>query len=75
MEGVKLLGLEARGFGGYSGGGCYVKKQNLLRRGYVKKQKCIKKTEQILNRSQRREAAQCMKFSINIDCSGTYDVD
>ena len=34
-----------------------------------------KKTEQILNRSQRREAAQCMKFLINIDCSGTYDVD
>ena len=35
---------------------------------------CIKKTEQILNRSQRREAAQGMKFLINIDCFGTYDV-
>ena len=33
IEGVKLLGLReiglARGFGGYSGGGGYVKKQNL----------------------------------------------
>ena len=36
---------------------------------------CIKKTEQILNRSQRREAAQSMKFLINIDCLGTYDVE
>ena len=36
---------------------------------------CIKKTEQILNRSQRREAAQSMKFFINIDCLGTYDVE
>ena len=35
----------------------------------------IKKTEQILNRSQRREAAQNMKFLINIDCLGTYDVE
>ena len=35
----------------------------------------IKKTEQILNRSQCREAAQCMKFLINIDCLGTYDVE
>ena len=32
---------------------------------------CIKRTEQILNRSQRREAAQNMKFLINIDCLGT----
>ena len=33
IEGVKLLGLrkfgQARGFGGYSGGGVYVKNQNL----------------------------------------------
>ena len=36
---------------------------------------CIKKTEQILNRSQRREAAQSMKFLINIDCLGTYDIE
>ena len=36
---------------------------------------CIKKTEQILNRSQRREAAQSMKFLINVDCLGTYDVE
>ena len=36
---------------------------------------CIKKTEQIWNRSQRREAAQSMKFLINIDCLGTYDVE
>ena len=36
---------------------------------------CIKKTEQILNRSQRREAAQSMEFLINIDCLGTYDVE
>ena len=34
-----------------------------------------KKTEQILNRSQRREAAQSMKFLINIDCLGTYDIE
>ena len=33
----------------------------------------IKKAEQIWNRSQRREAAQSMKFLINIDCLGTYD--
>ena len=32
-----------------------------------------KKTEQIL--SQLREAAQSMKFLINIDCLGTYDVE
>ena len=36
---------------------------------------CIKKTEQIRNRSQRREAAQIMKFFISIDCLGTYDVE
>ena len=36
---------------------------------------CIKKTEQILNRSQRREAAQSMKLLINIDCLGTCDVE
>ena len=35
----------------------------------------IKKAEQIWNRSQRREAAQSMKFLINIDCLGTYDVE
>ena len=34
-----------------------------------------KKTEQIWNRSLRREAAQSMKFLINIDCVGTYDVE
>ena len=34
-----------------------------------------KKTEQILTCSQRREAAQSMKFFINIDCLGTYDVE
>ena len=33
------------------------------------------KTEQIWNCSQRREAAQSMKFLINIDCLGTYDVE
>ena len=33
------------------------------------------KNEQILNCSQRREAAQSMKFLINIDCLGTYDVE
>ena len=26
-------------------------------------------------RAQRREAAQSMKFFINIDCLGTYDVE
>ena len=36
---------------------------------------CIKKTEQIRNRSQRREAAQTIKFMIKIDCLGTYDVE
>ena len=36
---------------------------------------CIKKTEQILNHSQRRKAAQSMKFLINIDCLGTYDAE
>ena len=35
---------------------------------------CIKKTEQIWNRFQRREVAQSVKFLINIDCLGTYDV-
>ena len=35
----------------------------------------MKKTEQIWNRSQRREAAQSMKFLIKIDCLGTYDVE
>ena len=34
-----------------------------------------KKTEQIQNRSQRREAAQTIKFMIKIDCLGTYDVE
>ena len=38
--------------------------------GFIKK-----KTEQILNRPQRREAPQSMKFLINIDCLGTYDVN
>ena len=32
-------------------------------------------TEQIQNRSQRREAAQTIKFMIKIDCLGTYDVE
>ena len=36
---------------------------------------CIKKTEQIRNRSQRRETAQAIKFMVNIDCLGTYDVE
>ena len=36
---------------------------------------CIKKTEQIWNRSKRREAAQSMKFLINTDCLGIYDVE
>ena len=35
----------------------------------------VKKTEQIWNRSQRREAAQSMKFLININCLGTYDAE
>ena len=34
-----------------------------------------KETEQIWNRFQRREAAQSIKFFINIDCLGTYDVE
>ena len=33
-----------------------------------------KKTEQIRNRSQRREAAQTIKSMIKIDCLGTYEV-
>ena len=33
------------------------------------------KTEQIRNRSQRREAAQTITFMIKIDCLGTYDVE
>ena len=36
---------------------------------------CINKTEQICNSSQRREAAQTIKFMIDIDCLGTYDVE
>ena len=37
---------------------------------------CIKKTKQIRNRSQRREAAQLtIKFMIKIDCLGTYEVE
>ena len=34
-----------------------------------------KKTEQISNRSQRREAAHSMQFLINIVCLSTYDVE
>ena len=35
-----------------------------------------RKTEQIRNRSQRREAAQTIKFMIKIDCLGsTYNVE
>ena len=34
-----------------------------------------KKTEQIRNRSQRRETVQTIKFMIKIDCLGTYDVE
>ena len=34
-----------------------------------------KKTEQIWNRSQCREAAWNIKFFINIDCLGTYVVE
>ena len=34
-----------------------------------------KKTEQIRNHSQRREAAQPIKFMIKIDCLGTYNVE
>ena len=34
-----------------------------------------KKTEPIWNRSQRREAAQSIRFFINIDCLGTYDIE
>ena len=45
------------------------------RNAHVEYTVCIKKTEQILNRSQRRQAAQSMKFFINIDCFGTYDVE
>ena len=41
----------------------------------IKLYRVFKKTEQILNRSQRREAAQSMKFFINIDFLGTYDVE
>ena len=36
---------------------------------------CIKKTEQIGNRSQRRETAQTIKFMNKIDCLGTYDAE
>ena len=36
---------------------------------------CIKKTEQIWNRSQRREAAQSIKFFIRKDYLDTYDVE
>ena len=35
----------------------------------------MKKLNKFENRSQRREAAQSMKFLSNIDCSGTYDVE
>ena len=42
---------------------------------YMVIQGVSEKTEQIWNRSQRREAAQSMKFLINIDCLGTYDVE
>ena len=36
---------------------------------------CIKKTEQIWNGSQRREAFQSMDLLSNIDYLGTYDVE
>ena len=47
---------------------------------YINNPIVSEKTEQIWNRSQRREAAQSMKFEmkyemINIDCLGTYDVE
>ena len=34
-----------------------------------------KKTEQIQNRPERREAAQTIKFMIRIYCLGTYNVE
>ena len=46
-----------------------------MRRVQVRNTGCIKKTEQIRNRSQRREAAQIIKFMIKIDCLGTTDVE
>ena len=36
---------------------------------------CIKKTEQIGNRSQICKAADVMKFLVQIDYFGTYDVE
>ena len=35
---------------------------------------CVNRAEQVWNHLQRPEAAQSMKFSINIDCLDTYDV-
>ena len=39
------------------------------------KYRVYKKTEQIWNRSQRREAAQSIKFLINIGRLGTYHLE
>ena len=36
---------------------------------------CIKILNRIGNHSQRREAAQTIKFMINVDCLGTYGVE
>ena len=41
--------------------------KNIIIQGNIKKQ--------IQNRSQRHEAAQNSKFTIKIDCLGTYDAE
>ena len=44
-----------------------------FRREYI--QGVSKKSRQFRNGSQPREAASSMKFFVNIDCSGTCDVE
>ena len=46
-----------------------------MRRVQFRNTGCIKKTEQIRNRSQRRKVAQTIKFMIKINCLGTNDVE
>ena len=41
----------------------------------LKTTECIKKTEQIGNRSQIFKAADVMKFLVQVDYFGTYDVE
>ena len=53
--------------------GCYLVKMTVIQ-GFLYTG-CIKKTEQLGKRSQIRKAAEVMKFLVQIDYFGTYDVE